>query len=295
MATTPVYYPDSGGPSGFLLVDWADPQTYIAWCSYVMSENIKRMEEAGLEWADAVPTEGSADLEAAWAQQDAILSDLESQFYAVGDTLEQKITALPSESQISDLLSFFVEGGLQLFGGWLISQVASIAGGPLTAILLPLTTSALSSLLASYTSGQSKVETFTGMIIDLLAMSPSTSGYLQRAQQITTLTSAVSGIIEEVAQVEGQSMVDANAMLPVIDALNKLNASFQITYNPELHEGMEPIDGEEGDGEITQKVSLIQVLAEWQKVQALSEKIVQCPTTGRYIYTKSIPERSEEE
>ena len=80
MALTPIYYPDAGGPTGFSLTDYTDPLTYVAWCNYVISENLKKMEEAGLQWSDGVPD----DLESAWdqqgdtlTQQSAILNDLD--------------------------------------------------------------------------------------------------------------------------------------------------------------------------------------------------------------------------
>lgn len=287
MASTAVYYPASGGPSSFGITDWTDPQTYIAWCSYVISENVRLMADAGMEWADSIPAEGE-DLEAAWAQQDEILRDLEKQFYSVGDVIEQKIAALPSAESLSDLASSFIEGGLELFGSWLISKLISAVGGPITAILVPLTVSALSSLLSSYQSSQSKVRTFTGMIIDLLAMTPSKDAYLQRATQIGALTGSVAGILSETAQVEHSSLTQPMEMGPLVDALNKI---YTIPYDETKHEGLQQIEAENEQA----RISLIELAAEWQKVQALSEKIVQCPTTGRYIYTKSIPERSEEE
>ena len=266
-----------------------DPMYNTELANWLIAKNIENMAEAGLQWSDGVPD----DLESAWKIQDELLSDLEDQFYSIGDLLSEKIAALPSESTLSSLFSSFVEGGLELFGGWLLSKI-SITGGPLTAILLPLTTTALSFLLSTYATGQSKANTFTGMIIDLLAMTPSSDGYLQRASQISTFTSAASTILDEIVQVEQENLINANAMLPIVDALNKLNANFRITYDESIHEGLEPIEEESEEGEVMQKISLLQLLAEWQKVQALSEKIVQCPTTGRYIYTKSIPERSEE-
>ena len=289
MASTAVYYPSSGGPSSFGLTDWDDPQTYIAWCSYVISENVREMAGAGTEWTDAVPDEG--DLEVAWTQQDNMLRDLESQFYGIGDVIEEKMAALPSASSLSELASSFIEGGLELFGSWLLSKLVGAVGGPITAILLPLTATAVSSLRSSYTSSKSKVSTFTGMIIDLLAMTPSTNTYLQRASQIASLTSAVTSILDETAQVEHSSLVQPMDLGPLVDALNKICT---IPYNESKHEGLQQITIESEEGESQARISLVELLAEWQNVQALSEKIVQCPTTGRYIYTKSIPERSDD-
>lgn len=288
MAITPIYYPDGGGPTSFGLTDYTDPMTYVAWCNYVVSENIKHMEEAGLQWSDGLPE----DLESAWAQQDNMLRDLESQFYGIGDVIEEKIAALPSASTLSELASSFIEGGLELFGSWLLSKLVGAVGGSITAILLPLTATAVSSLLSSYTSSKSKVSTFTGMIIDLLAMTPSTNTYLQRASQIASLTNAVTGILDETAQAEHGSLVQPMDLGPLVDALNKI---YTIPYDETKHEGLQQITIESEEGESQARISLVELLAEWQKVQALSEKIVQCPTTGRYIYTKSIPERSEEE
>ena len=286
MAITPIYYPDGGGPTSFELSDYSDPMTYVAWCNYVVSENIKHMEEAGLQWSDGLPE----DLESAWTQQDNMLRDLESQFYGIGDVIEEKMAALPSASSLSQLASSFIEGGLELFGSWLLSKLVGAVGGPITAILLPLTATAVSSLLSSYTSSKSKVSTFTGMIIDLLAMTPSTNTYLQRASQIASLTNAVTGILDETAQAEHSSLIQPMDLGPLVDALNKI---YTIPYDESKHEGLQQITIESEEGSQA-RISLVELLAEWQKVQALSEKIVQCPTTGRHIYTKSIPERSEE-
>lgn len=269
-----------------------DPMYNTELANWLVAKNIETMAAAGLQWSDGVPD----DLESAWDTQTSMLQDLEQQFYNIGDVIEEKKAALPSASTLSELVSSFIAGGLELFGGWLLSKLAGAVGGPITALLLPLTVSALSSLLASYTSSQTKVDTFTGLIIDLLAMTPSAEGYLQRASQIEILTNAVTSILDETAQVEHSSLVQPMDLGPIVDALNGLNANFRISYDEELHEGLEPIEEEsEEGGETIQKISLLQLLVEWQKIQAMSEKIVQCPTTGRYIYTKSIPERSEEE
>lgn len=69
MANTPIYYPDEGGPTSFGLTDWTDPMTYVAWCNYVISENIKVMEEAGIVWNDNVPDE------TVWNMQSSTLTD----------------------------------------------------------------------------------------------------------------------------------------------------------------------------------------------------------------------------
>lgn len=291
MAITPVYYPDEPGPSSFGLSDWTDPMTYVAWCNYVVSENLRKMEEAGLQWSDGLPDEGD-DLNAAWTTQDALLHDLESQFYNMSDVITQKIAALPTSSALSELTSSLIEGGLQMFGSWLLSRITSDIGGPITALLLPLTTSALSSLLSSYTSSKDKTVTFRNMVIELLTMTPSKTGYVQRAEQIATLTEAVTNILNETAQVEHSSLIQPMDLSPLVDTLNKI---YTIPYDEAKHEGLQQISIEDEDGNNQTRISLIEWLAEWQKIQALSEKIVIHPSTGRAIYTKSLPVPKEEE
>lgn len=81
MALTPIYYPDAGGPTGFNLTDYTDPLTYVAWCNYVISENIKKMEEEGLQWSD-----GASDLETAWTDQTTTLNQQSALFDALEDS-----------------------------------------------------------------------------------------------------------------------------------------------------------------------------------------------------------------
>ena len=324
MALTPIYYPDAGGPTGFSLTDYTDPLTYVAWCNYVISENIKKMEEEGLQWSDDLPD----DLEAAWSiqtdflnQQKALLPDsmsglstlidqilaldqttenyqaraamiaqigqmlsippeseeeeelpedlaaawliqtetlnlLKDQFGDLGYLITQKMEALPSESSISNLVENFVEGGLELFGSWILAKLAGVMGGPVSAILLPLSVSAIKSLYNSYTSNKSKTETFTSLIVDLLNMSEiTTDTYSQRATQISTLTNALSSISQEIFDTEQSNTVQVEAAM--IAELRTMNEQLQIL--------------------------------------ALSENVIVCPHTGRPIYTKSLPRPKEEE
>lgn len=327
MANTPIYYPDEGGPTSFGLIDWTDPMTYIAWSNYVISENIKAMEEEGLMWADGLPenlesawslqsdllsqqksllpssmeeglgalitqvlalpmsfenyqiraalisqigpmltislstSDGSQeetpeDLTAAWQIQSETLNLLKDQFGDLGSLITQKLDVLPSESTISDLVEGFVEGGLELFGSWILAKLVGVMGGPVTSLLLPLSVSAIQSLYTSYTSNKSKTETFTSLILDLLNMSEMTpENYTQRATQISTLTNALTSISEEIFDTEQSNTVQIEAAM--ITELRSLNESMRIL--------------------------------------ALSENVIICPHTGRPIYTKSLPRPKEEE
>ena len=325
MALIPIYYPDESGPTSFELSDYSDPMTYIAWCNYVISENIKRMEEAGLQWSDGLPQDLSsawviqsnllnqqkallpasmtglgelidqmllleqsaenyqarsamitqigmmlsispsssseeeelpADLTAAWDIQTETLNLLKDQFGDLGTLIQGKLDILPSESAISELVGDFVEGGLELFGSWILAKLAGLVGGPATAILLPLSVSAIKSLYSSYTSNKSKTETFTSLVFDLLNMSDITpENYTQRATQISTLTGALSAISAEIFDAEQENTVKVEAAM----------------------------------------VAELRTIAEHLQVLALSENVVVCPHTGRPIYTKSLPRPKEEE
>ena len=323
MAITPIYYPDGGGPTSFELSDYTDPMTYVAWCNYVVSENIKHMEEAGLQWSDGLPEDLEAawnlqtdllneqksllpasmsglnsligqmvvlamtpenyqtratmisqigmmlsvpspeageelpeDLTAAWQIQSETLNLLKDQFGDLGSLIQEKIDILPSESAISELVGDFVEGGLELFGSWILAKLAGLVGGPAAAILLPLSVSAIKSLYNSYTSNKSKTATFTSLIVDLLNVSDITpENYTQRATQISTLTGALSAISEEIFDAEQENTVKVEAAM----------------------------------------VAELRTIAEHLQVLALSENVIICPHTGRPIYTKSLPRPKEED
>ena len=196
------------------------------------------------------------DLAAAWLIQTETLNLLKDQFGDLGSLITQKMDALPSESTISDLVGGFVEGGLELFGSWILAKLAGVMGGPVSAILLPLSVSAIKSLYNSYTSNKSKTETFTSLIVDLLNMSEiTTDTYSQRATQISTLTNALSSISQEIFDTEQSNTVQVEAAM--IAELRTMNEQLQIL--------------------------------------ALSENVIVCPHTGRPIYTKSLPRPKEEE
>ena len=196
------------------------------------------------------------DLAAAWLIQTETLNLLKDQFGDLGYLITQKMEALPSESSISNLVENFVEGGLELFGSWILAKLAGVMGGPVSAILLPLSVSAIKSLYSSYTSNKSKTETFTSLIVDLLNMSEiTTDTYSQRATQISTLTNALSSISQEIFDTEQSNTVQVEAAM--IAELRTMNEQLQIL--------------------------------------ALSENVIVCPHTGRPIYTKSLPKPKEEE
>lgn len=74
-----VYYP-SGGPTSFGLTDETDPQYYIAWCSFVISENIRKMEEAGFQWTD----EGEGNITTVlWSRQNTALTQQSAYFQEI--------------------------------------------------------------------------------------------------------------------------------------------------------------------------------------------------------------------
>lgn len=320
MAITPIYYPDANGPTEFTLTDWTDPMTYVAWGNYVISENIRKMEEAGLQWSDGHPDDLESawniqsnllnqqksllsesmsglstlidqilelsistenyqaratlisqismmlslpseeeipeDLSAAWQIQTESLNHLKEQFIDLGSLISQKIEVLPSESTISDLVGDFIEDGLELFGSWILAKLAGVIGGPVSAVLLPLSISAIKSLLLSYNSNKSKTETFTLLIQDLLNMGDVTeSNYEQRANQITTLTNALTEITSEISDTEQNNTIKADmAFVAELRTLNK-----------------------------------------YMQILSLSENVIICPHTGRPIYTKSLPRPKEEE
>ena len=324
MALTPIYYPDENGPSSFILTDYTDPMTYVAWCNYVIGENIKKMEEAGLQWSDGLPDDLSSawqiqssllnqqksllpasmaglsalidqmltldqssenyearammisqigtmlsipsssesaeelpeDLSAAWQIQSESLNLLRDQFGDLGNLIQGKIDVLPSENAISELVGGFVEGGLELFGSWILAKLAGLVGGPVSAILLPLSVSAIKSLYTSYTSNKSKTETFSSLILDLLNMEEITpENYVQRSTQISTLSGALSAISEEIFDAEQENTVKVEAAM----------------------------------------VAELRTIAEHLQSLALSENTIICPHTGRPIYTKSLPRSKEEE
>lgn len=325
MAITPIYYPDAGGPADFSLTDYTDPLTYIAWCNYVISENLKKMEEVGLQWSDGLPDDLASawslqtdflnqqqslipesmtglsalitqvlaldmtaanyqtraamisqigmmlsipseteeeeeqipeDLSAAWQIQTESLNLLKNQFDDLGSLISQKIEALPSESSLSGLVEDFIEGGLELFGSWILTKLAGVVGGPVSAILLPLSISAIKSLISSYTSNKSKTETLIALIMNLLGMTDITeSNFLQRANQISILEDTFSEMWDEITETEQANTVNANMAL----------------------------------------VTEIRTLGEYLKILSLSENVIVCPHTGRPIYTKSLPRPKEEE
>lgn len=121
MANTPIYYPDTGGPTGFALTDWTDPMTFVAWTNFVISENIREMEEEGLVWADQVPdTSAWSAQDTALTQQNTLIDSLEEQT-EISTEWKTRLTAL--KTLITTLLALSASPAGLTLRGILIAMV----------------------------------------------------------------------------------------------------------------------------------------------------------------------------